>query len=127
MDTRTAALQLAAEKKAEMTKELTIELHLAAFTLAIAIVLGSQVPKLQYSNKLLPSDVIDVIKSSDLQLDLTGIFFLDEVCLSWKLFLKYLNSPKGYSLVTSSDIVGTPYLLLENGLVRLVRFILNGI
>ena len=46
MDTRTAALQLAAEKKAEMTKELTIELHLVAFTLAIAIVLGSQVPKL---------------------------------------------------------------------------------
>ena len=81
MDTRTAALQLAAEKKAEMTKELTIELHLVAFTLAIAIVLGSQVPKLQYSDKLLPSDVIDVIKSSDLQFDLTGNFFIDEVAV----------------------------------------------
>ena len=46
MDTRTAALQLAAKKKAEMNQELTIELHLAVFTLAIAIVLGSQVPKL---------------------------------------------------------------------------------
>lgn len=47
MDPRTAALQLAANRKAEMTNELTIELHLAAFTVAITMVLGSQATTLR--------------------------------------------------------------------------------
>ena len=52
MDTSHSALQLAAQKKAQMTQELTIELHLAAFAVAITIVLGSQVPSLQRENCL---------------------------------------------------------------------------
>ena len=35
-----------------MTRELTIRLHLAAFAVAITIVLGSQVPSLQRENCL---------------------------------------------------------------------------
>ena len=45
MDTRTAALQLAAEKRAEITKELTVELHIEAFTSAIASI-GLSGPKI---------------------------------------------------------------------------------
>ncbi len=48
MTSRITALQLAADKMTEMTQELTIELHLVAFTVAITIVLGSQVPRLEY-------------------------------------------------------------------------------
>ena len=33
---------------AEMTQELIIELYLVAFTVAITIVLGSQVPRVEY-------------------------------------------------------------------------------
>jgi hypothetical protein len=51
MTSRTTVLQLAANKMAEMTHELTIELHLVAFTVAITIVLGSQVPRVGYLKK----------------------------------------------------------------------------
>ena len=60
MDSRITALQLAANKKAKMTNELTIELHLVAFTVAITIVSGSQVPRVEFETGLLPRDVIDV-------------------------------------------------------------------
>lgn len=43
---RVQALDLAAKEKAEKIKTLTTELHLAAFSVAIAIALGSQVPEL---------------------------------------------------------------------------------
>ena len=45
-DSRVSAIQLALSEAAKKTKELTIELHLATFNVAIALVLGSQVPKL---------------------------------------------------------------------------------
>ena len=60
MDSRITALQLAANKMAEMTNELTIELHLVAFTVAIFIVLVSHVPRLEFEIGLLLGYVIDV-------------------------------------------------------------------
>ena len=53
-------MQLAANKMAEMTHKLTIELHLVAFTVAITIVLGSQTPRLEFEIGLLLGYVIDV-------------------------------------------------------------------
>ena len=43
---RVEALQLVVKEMAARTKELTIELHLAAFSMTIAIALGSRVLKL---------------------------------------------------------------------------------
>ena len=59
MNSRITALQLAANKMAEMTHELTIELQLVAFTVAITIVLGSQVPIFEFEIGLLLGYVID--------------------------------------------------------------------
>ena len=52
MNSRITALQLVANNKmVEMTHKLTVELHLVAFTVAITIVLGSQVPRVEYLKK----------------------------------------------------------------------------
>ncbi len=105
MDSRTAALQLAANKKAEMAQELTIELHLAAFALAITILLGSKSPKLQDSEKCLAGlaakGVIDIIYSTKHQPG--GNYSIYEAGLSWGLiiFMKHLNSLKGYNFKIS--------------------------
>ena len=102
LDNRTLASKLAMSEIAEKTKELTIELHLAAFSVAIALVLGSRVPILVENIlevKLSPADIVCIITASGI-IDRNINFWIDESCLAWGLviFLKYLKTLKGFGL-----------------------------
>lgn len=65
-----SARQLQASEAAEKTKELSIELHLATFAVAITIVLGSQVEKLvsedigKKESNFIPDEVWKMIQYS---------------------------------------------------------------
>ena len=64
-----SARQLQASEAAEKTKELSIELHLATFAVAITIVLGSQVEKLvsedigKKESNFIPDEVVSIMEN----------------------------------------------------------------
>ena len=68
-DPRIAALQLATAEMADKTKDLTTELHLAAFTVAIALTLGTRIPEITHGSIETirrPVNIMCIIKASEL-------------------------------------------------------------
>ena len=103
---RVEALQLAAKEMAERTKELTIELHLAAFSMAIAKAWGSRVPELvgcwwQCSRIIAASKLIwnprFVVDKSYVATDLMKPLNYEGICVSLPPQMSILGSAGGSS------------------------------
>jgi hypothetical protein len=100
-----SARQLQAIEAAEKTKELSIELHLATFAVAITIVLGSQVEKLvsedvrEKESHFTPDEVVNIIENDTIS-NGDADFHIENTALAHGLvvYIKYLNSAIGFGL-----------------------------